>query len=330
MGELQKMKATDAFFSVDAANGYTDAGDDAGYEAADVTIEGEACHFSAFEEITGSARKLLSTGLKWGFSLFPINRNTFRNKIVSTHVTEKSVCNALTKSPNVDQSDHNAVRNKLAGTSLGEEKAWEMGVMARRIQVKKVCDDDYDYANSPVYAGVDDCADVLKEIDGHGIPVVMCVVDMEATAARTFIDKPSSAPLYTDYAGGKPNACGSGKQDGRIYKDSYHEIPVLLGLSIEFIMRVFSGKHWSAWNMRTECDGYEADDLKFNFGARVFVPITVDEGSGPIDRTIVITSVAAASNIGPVPDNIAYKRTVGAETAKKILMDAKGKGWSIN
>ena len=80
------------------------------------------------------------------------------------------------------------------------------------------------------------------------------------------------------------------------------------------------------------CNGYQADHLKFNFGTRVFVPITVDEGNGPDDQAIVITSVAAASNMAAdvlIPKNTPYRRTIGAETAKKVLIDAKAWGWTI-
>jgi hypothetical protein len=215
---------------------------------------------------------------------------------------------------------------------VNEDKAWGMGVVADRIQVKKVCDENYDYGNSPVYAGVKNCQDVLDEIDGNGLAVVMYAVDMEAAAARAFIDKPSSAPLYTDYDGGKPKSCGTGKEDGRKYSDSYHEIPVIGVISIDFIIRVFTGKLWNAWHNSTSCDSYQADDLKFNFGARVFVPITVDEGNGPEERAIVMTTVAATSNMAAdifIPKNTPYHRTIGAESAKKVLVDAKAWGWDI-
>jgi hypothetical protein len=224
------------------------------------------------------------------------------------------------------------MRDKLKGKSIKENEAWNMGVVADRVQVKKVCDDTYDYGNSPVYAGVDSCQDVLKEINGNGLAVIMYVVDMEAAAARAFIDKSSSAPLYTNYGGGKPKACGNGKQDGRKYSDTFNSIPVIGSISVDFVMRTFFGKRWGAWNMRESCDGYQADDLKFNFGARVFIPITVDEGDDAVDKTIIITSAAAASNMvgsGLIPKNTPYHRTIGAETAKKILIDAKSKDWDI-
>jgi len=337
MGENGGTKLQGLLLAENSSAYSTDATSDADYTAeaegyADVVIENGECYFDHFEDIKDSARKLLSTGLKWGFSFFPINRTNFRNKIVSTHVTEEKVCNTLLNGPKVDKSNHNEKRDKLKGESVNEDEAWAIGVVADRIQVKKVCDDNYDYGNSPIYAGIESCQDVLKEIDGNGLAVIMYSVDMEAAAARTFIDRPSSAPLYTDYDGGKPKACGNGKEDNRKYSDSFHEIPVFGAISIDFILRVFTGKYWSAWNNRTSCDCYQADDLKFNFGSRVFVPITVDKGDGPEERTIVITSVAATSNMAGdvfIPKNLPYHRTIGAETAKKVLMDAKGWGWDI-
>jgi hypothetical protein len=337
MGENGGTKLQKVLLAENSAAYATDATSDASYaveaeEYADVVIEDGECYFNYFDDIKDSARKLLSTGLKWGFGHFPIGRNKFRNDILSTHVTEKNICHALMNGPEVNESNHNKKRNWLKGHSVNEDKAWAMGVVADRIQVKKVCDDAYDYGNSPLYAGIDDCQDVLKEIDGNGLAVVMYSVNMESAAARKFIDKPSSAPLYTDYDGGKPKNCGSGKEDGRKYEDSYHEIPVIGAISIDFILRVFTGKRWSAWHNMTSCNGYQADDLKFNFGSRVFVPVTVDEGDGPEERTVVIMTVAATSNMAAdvfIPKNTPYHRTIGAETAKKVLMDAKGWGWDI-
>jgi hypothetical protein len=337
MSENGGTKLQGVLLAENSATYSTDATNDADYTAeaeayADVMIEDGECHFDYFDDIKERARKLLSTGLKWGFGHFPINRNKFRNDILSGHVTEKNVCNALLYGPDVNESNHNEKRDKLKSKSVNEDEAWDMGVVADRIQVKKVCDENYDYGNSPVYAGIDSCEDVLKEIDGNGLAVVMYSVDMESAAARAFIDKPSSAPLYTDYDGGKPKACGTGMEDNRKHSDSFHSIPVFGAISIDFILRVFTGKHWSAWHNMTSCDGHQADDLKFNFGSRVFVPITVDEGDGPKERAIVITSVAATSNMAGdvfIPKNLPYHRTIGAESAKKVLMDAKGWGWDI-
>ena len=337
MGENGDTKLQGMLLAENSAAYATDATTNADYlaeaeECADVVIEDGECHFDYFDDIKESAQGLLSKGIKWGFGHFPINRNKFRNNILSNHVTEKNVCHALMNGPDVNESNHNEKRDWLKGHSVKKDEAWNMGVVTDRIQVKKVCDEGYDYANSPSYAGVESCQDVLDEIDGHGLAVIMYSVDMESAAARTFIDKPSSAPLYTDYDGGKPKKCGSGKQDGHKYSDSYHSIPVFGAISIDFIIRVFLGKHWSAWNHRNSCDGYQADDLKFNFGSRVFVPITVDEGDGPEERAIVITSVAATSNMAGdifIPKNLPYHRTIGAESAKKVLIDAKAWGWDI-
>lgn len=317
----------------------TDASADSGTEVGagdlpDIEIEGDTCCFNTpIEDIRKKARQLLNAGAKWGFGEFPIKLGAFKGSIIKTHVTEKNICNALLSSPDVDESNHDKTRKYLSGHSVGEGKAWKMGMKAARIQVKENCPEDYDWANSPVYIGVESCEDVWDEIDSHGVPVVMYSVDMESAAARTFIDKPSTAILYTDYGKGEPKQCGSGKQGGRAYEDSFHAIPVIGKISIDFIIRVFTGKRWSAWNQRDACGGHSADDLKFDFGMRVFVPVTVDDGYGPEDRTLVITSVAAASNLviaDALPSDLPYKRFVGGELAKKVLMDAKGKGWPIN
>ncbi len=337
MGENGDTKIKGVLLAQNGGTYPTDATSDEDYTAeaveyADVVVEDGKCFFEDFEGIKASARKLLSTGIKWGFGYFPIDRNNFRNKILSTVVTEENVCNVLLKGPDVDEFNHNKKRNWLKGHSINEKEAWEMGVKADQIQVKKVCDDDYDYGDSPIYAGVSSCQDVLDEIDGNGVPVIMYGVDMESAAARAFIDKPSSAPLYTDYGKGKPMACGKGTEGKMKYSDSYHAIPVVGTISIDFILHVFTGKRWSAWNNRTSCNGYQADHLKFNFGTRVFVPITVDEGNGPDEHAIVITSVAAASNMTAdvlIPKNLPYHRTIGAETAKKVLIDAKAWDWTI-
>lgn len=337
MSEFGKTGLQDVLLADNSSVYSTDASTNVDYvteakEYADVVIKNGKCSFNNFDDIKNSAHKLLKTGLKWGFNYFPIKRGAFKDGILDRHVTEENICNTLLNKPEVNVDNHNKKRDKLKGHSVDEDEAWEMGVVAERIQVETKCDESYDYGNSPIYAGINSCEDVLDEIDGHGLAVIMYSVDMKAAAARAFIDKPSSAPLYTDYDGGKPEACGTGKEDGRKYSDSYHEIPVIGTISIDFILRVFTGTYWSAWHNMTDCGDYRANDLKFNFGSRVFVPITVDEGDGPEERSIVITSVAAASNMAAdilIPKNTPYHRTIGAETAKKVLIDAKAWGWEI-
>ena len=301
-------------------------------EYADVVIEDGECYFDYFDDIKESASKLLSTGIKWGFGPFPIKKGAFKKGIISTHVTEKNICNALLRGPNVDESNHNKKRNKLKKQRVKPNEAWEMGVSADRIQVKKACPKDFDWENSPVYAGVSSCEDVWDEINGHGVPAVMYAVNMESAAARTYIDKMSTAPLYTKYSS-DPVQCGSGTEveSGKKFKDTFNDLPL-----VEFIIRSYWGKRWSAWNHRNSCDEYDATNLKFSFGTRVFVPITVDEGDGPVDKTIVISSIATVPNMTVtdmfgwvIPEDLPYERFVGAETAKKVLMDAKGWGWDI-
>ena len=87
MGEFGNKNLQSVLLADNSAAYATDATTNADYSAeaeeyADVVIEDGECRFNYFDDIKESARKLLSTGIKWGFGLFPINGNNFRNKIV--------------------------------------------------------------------------------------------------------------------------------------------------------------------------------------------------------------------------------------------------------
>lgn len=343
MGEFGKAELQNVLLADNSSIYSTDASTEPDYvteaeEYADVVIKGDKCKFSDFDAIKDSTSNLLSYGTMWGFSAFPIKKGAFKNNIVSTLVTEEDICNALLSEPDVDDENHNKVRNKLKSKRVSPEDAWEMGVSADRIQVKKSCPSGYDWENSPLYSGAESCDEVWEEINGYGVPALLYAVDMKSAAARKYIDKISTASLYSEYSKNeKPVKCGEGKvvinDKEKSYIDTFNDFPI-----VDFIIRSYWGKRWSAWNHQKSCDGYEVEKLMFNFGMRVFVPITVDEGdgNGPVEKTIVISSIAAAPNMAMadlfgwiVPEDLPYERFIGGETAKKILMDAKGKGWEI-
>ena len=102
-------------------------------------------------------------------------------------------------------------------------------------------------------------------------------------------------------------------------------------------MRTFRGEHWSAWTLVDSCttaDGvaHHPDDLMFDFGIRVFVPIEAEIDGRRVERTLVIGQVAATSEsllAKLVPQQISLERFFGGEYAKKILLEAKARGWKI-
>lgn len=305
---------------------------------ADVTItsndEGTQCTVGNIDELRARAKKLISKAVNKGYGNFPVNRTKLINKTVNKFINEGVICSALAYPSDITQGNHNDLRQKYKGKSFSPKKAKEWGVIAKRIALDQVCPDNFDWSSSQYYVGADSCEDVLDAIDSKGLPTVMYSVDMSSADAAAALSDVSIAPLYTKYVNGGPVVCARNGD----HVDAYHKISVINGMSIDYVMRGYEYEDWSAWTLLRSCEGpggvvYESDDLMFNFGARVFIPVDVEEDGADSHRTLIITSVAAAS-ANPlaeiVPDSIAFHRLTGGEFAKKALLTAIENGWDLD
>lgn len=305
--------------------------------SADVTIinndEGTQCTVNNMDDLRAQAKKLITKAVNKGYGNFPVNRTKLIGKMVNRFINEGAVCSALVYPSEITEGNHNDLRQKYKGKSLAPNKAKEWGVVAKRIALDQVCPENFDWSASQYYAGADSCQDVLNAIDSKGLPAVMYSVDMRNADAASTLSDISIAPLYTKYANGGPVVC---ERTGD-HVDAYHKISVINGMTIDYVMRGFEHADWSAWTLLRSCQGpggtvYESDDLMFNFGARVFIPVDVQEDGVTSHRTLIITSVAAASS-NPlaeiVPDSIAFHRLTGGEFAKKALLTAIENGWDV-
>ena len=269
-----------------------------------VNISGRGCSIDSEEmaAIKKGAARLVGFGTKHGFGDFPIDRGALRHETVDYFFTENRICRALTANSGATQANHDDIRDEYKAKRMTAAEAAQMGVIARHLPLTKVCPPDYDWCDSMVYNDVDDCHEVTEEIDGYGMPTVMYSVEEESVQAQRYVDRLSTATLYTKYANGGPMACGASRDEtGRRFFDSFHSLAVLF-TKIDFVMRSFAGRGWTAWTMRRSCDTplgetYAADDLMFNFGMRIFVPIEVERDGELKDRTLVMTTSAVNSSV---------------------------------
>ena len=286
----------------------------------------------ALLRIRQRAAKPVSRASASAYAEFPIDQANLTRKILGGLLTERNICRTLV-SPKISEQDHNSLRARYNAERLSAENGAALGIIGTRLPLEARCQQSYDWKASPVYAGADSCEDVTEEFEGGGIPTVLYSTELPAAEAVEFLSAPATAPFYTRYAndGPLPCACSAG---GNTF---FHVIRVWGTISAEFAMRTFRGEHWSAWTLVDSCttaDGvaHHPDDLMFDFGIRVFVPIEAEIDGRRVERTLVIGQVAATSEsvlAKLVPQQISLERFFGGEYAKKILLEAKARGWKI-
>ncbi len=304
---------------------------------AGVTEQGgkQTCSISddQLANLRAKALQLLGPAVRKGYQDFPIARKRFVAAVAERFITTEAICAALTGRTGATSANHNDLRAKYKSSSLSPRDARAHGMVAERVPVTVQCPEDYDWANSPVYTTADECSDVTGGAD-DGIGTLMYATEMTPEQAQRFLRQRANTPHYSRYASGGPVSCVGGKG----YIEAYHSLyasPVWP--NINFVMREFDWPGYSAWQLRRSCtaaDGqsYEADDLMFDFGFRVFLPIDVEQGGAIAHQTLIISSVAAASS-NPLakllPDSFPFHRFIGGEYAKKLLLEAKQQGWGI-
>ncbi|MFA4875164.1 MAG: hypothetical protein WC956_10925 [bacterium] len=283
--------------------------------------------------IAPRAEALLHSGISRGFAEFPIDRARLFSDIVSTFLTPQMLCTVLTTPSGATAANHNQLRDQYKGDSMTPAEALQRGVIARRLTLHTACPANYDWKNAPIYNNVDSCDDVTKELS-DGIPVTMYTVPMEAHLLQQRLETLSAAPFYSRYSNSGPVVCRG--VPGSV--DTYHSLYVSpIWADLDFVMRIFQGAAWSAWQLRKSCVGgdnktYSYDDLMFDFGMRAYIPIEVQDGAATKSWTLVIGAVAAASNhplAGLIPSSLPYHRYVGGEYTKEVLAQAWANGWKV-
>ena len=317
----------------------------------DVVITQDDCFASGTQliAIRSRARKLLWAASDNWVSHFPVDRAKLVAELGKKIFTKKQpgkagkrervltkehVCHVLTTPSQATEKNHNDMREYFKKNPLIPETAREMGLLAFRIPIEPgKCQAGYDWQNSQVYNGVSKCEDVTGVIRKNSeVPVVMYATEMPAKMAADVLSDKSSPPFYMNYADGSPKTCTSE------YKDTFSEVKTGFGFTLGFAMREFTGSKWSAWMLLRSCasqDGtlYETDDLIFDFGMRVFVPVTVEKDGELKEMTIVIDEIAAVSSnpatrLDTVGNNL-FNRVTGGEYAKQLFLMAKYRDWKI-
>ena len=182
-----------------------------------VNISGRECRIdpAELESIRKGAATLVRYGVRNGFGDFPIDRKALKRETVDYFFTEDRICDALTASSGATQSNHNALRQEYRAKRMSPEEAAQRGIIAKQVPLTRVCPPDYDWCDSMVYNDVDDCREVTEEINGYGMPTVMYAVEGDPVKAQRFIDRLSSATLYTKYADSGPRSCGAGRDEAK-------------------------------------------------------------------------------------------------------------------
>ncbi len=285
-------------------------------------------------------RSRLAASIRTGYEHFPADRKWIFGSLLNGMLTQDTILTAVTSSNFAKRENHNELRNKHKGESMTPREALPLGVIAKRFKLERACPEHYDWETSPVFNTIDSCDDVWIELDrGGGMPATMFAVDLPAASAQTYLDRLEAAPLYTYYVS-PPVRCGEGTDEkGRNFVDAYHHIYVFkpFGIKMDFIMRGFTGNGWSAWTLRSECvdvegRARESAELMFNFGTRVYIPVRVSVDGAMHEQTLVMDSIAAASNSAwrrVIGKNTPYHRFICGGFRKKILLEAHAKGWEI-
>lgn len=107
--------------------------------------------------------------------------------------------------------------------------------------------------------------------------------------------------------------------------------------NLHFILRTFLGKGWAAWMQPRSCSNgngksFEAGDLQFSFGMRVFVPVVVSANGQLSEQTLILSTSAAgsASRLASlVPKDTPYQRLLATQCAQKVYLEARKNGWGI-
>ena len=301
-----------------------------------------SCYISdqQLESIRERARKILKEGIDRGYKNLPIGRHYFLERTVYKMFTKANICTALTVPIKVTEKNHNELRDDSINEALDPEEARELGMIAARIKLNKTrCPVGFGQSISQFYNGLENCDDVLDEIDeindDGGAGVVMHAVKIDPKQAQDLIADPMTALCYNKYANDGPVVCSNGKS-GTV---TFHSLDVSAVYTADFVMRSTQGAGSLTWTLLKSCqakDGtkYEADDLKFNFGYRIFQPIEVDADGKRSKWTLTMSSFTGASNswlsgLAALTPQLPYHRYIGSEYVRKLLLIAEANCWEI-
>lgn len=285
--------------------------------------------------IKKTALSLLLQANKNAYKEFPIDRKALLSSTIKSLLTKESICHVLTASSLANEGNHNDLREKFKANQLSQENGKQLGIISMRLPLKARCPKEYDWANSPVYNDADSCETVVNEIKASsGVPTAMYSAPLPAKDAADYFSDHTLSELYIRYSAGGLKMCHK-EED---FSDSYNEINISsIWPTLKYVMRLFTKGTWSAWTLLKNCEDengntYAAGDLMFDFGLRVFTPVTTLIDGKISEQTIVISQVAVASNnplAKHLPENLPFNRFIGGKYAERLLLIAKANGWKI-
>lgn len=282
-------------------------------------------------DIRGRTRQHLKKAIRGAYTELPISTDAFFKKVSRTFLTEGNIKSVFERTGDITEEEHNSERLDFRGSKTTQGTIAKKGLIGRRIVTDTVCEPNYDWANSPHYWDVDRCEQVDEELK-DGIPTAMYSAPIRADKAmQTILDYAGYVTPYTD---GTPEPCHS-EHVSAGEKAARFAIRILGIVDLDFIMKIYDHDGISYWNMLRSCASDSGEeivwkDMLYDFGFRVYVPVTVQIDDRLEEHTLIVASIAAAGNMAiGISSESAYRRYLSGEFAKKILLTAMGNGWKI-
>ena len=278
--------------------------------------------------------KILDKAVDTAFKYFPISRTSLKCNILNSFITKKNICRLFTATSGITRKNYNNMLKRYRSEKLSPSRALKLGLIAKKLALRGRCIPHYNWKESPFYNGVNSCDDIL-DIIKVGMPMVMYHVETSADVAEKTIA--SSAIYYTNFKNDGPVNCLSEYAEPK-EKVIYDSIAVHPLYTLDFIIANYFGKNWATWKLLKSCitpsgEKIEEDDLKFDFGMRIFIPVKISSNGKINDETIIISGVAATSNsglAGILSKKTPFYRYIGGAFAKRILLFAKSMNWKLS
>ncbi|MBI4211319.1 MAG: hypothetical protein HY540_01650 [Deltaproteobacteria bacterium] len=267
--------------------------------------------------IQDRAEPILDAAINQSVGLLPIEASTFRKSVVKSLLTKDNICQALNPPGNGETKSPAEFRIEFKGKSVKPENARLHGVVAERIPLPvQTCRSEY-LPDSSAYIDVATCQDAAKIIAGKSPGAALYATSLPSDIAKAVFSGLRFARQLNDYSE-EPKECNVNSE--------FHPFDAVVDFSI--IIQNSSGPHWLAWKLASSCNDaegreYTANDLKFSFGARVFVPVEVDAAGSTEENTLILNVAAAESNMwgsGVVSDQTLYEHFVGAAVTARYLL----------
>ncbi len=278
------------------------------------------------------ARERIDRAIRTAYADLPIDHGTLSTEVGDALLSQRSLCAAVANPSGGTRDNHAGLRRRYQETSLPQGEALSRGIAASLFSPKTRCDDGRDWSRVTGYIGISECGEIASKLQSLGIPFALFGVTIDPVSAQSYLQSSAVAPFFMRYTNSGPVACG----EGAGYRDNYHSLYVSsVWSALTYIERSRWSEGDSSCSLIPSCtarngERYEASDLLFGFGLRVYLKAEVEIDGERKPMTLIISSTAAASGswlAGLLPRELPYERYLGSELVKKIVLEAAANGW---